>query len=347
MNQELFEYIRQKMAERASLEDIKKYLISAGWSENEINNAINLILTETPTSQTQSQYPVGEIKTLGKIGKFRASYLLVTESFELLKSDKEIMFFPVLSALFNLIIVGFLAVFFYTTMFIAGVKDMENPQGGFGVLNYIFIFLAYLASIFISTFFNAGVVLIVNARINGKNLSFGGGMKESFRNIRKIFLWALTAATIGIILKIIFEKSKLLGKIVVYFLGAAWGVVTFFIVPVLILENKRLVDSIKDSAIIFKRTWGETLIMNFSTGLFFGFIYLALFILFIVSLFSGSVYIIISSAVVFLASMVLLMVISSTLNVIFKVVLYEYARYGKIPENFTPELILGAIKKKV
>lgn len=99
------------------------------------------------------------------------------------------MFFPVLSALFNLIIVGFLAVFFYTTMFIAGVKDMENPQGGFGVLNYIFIFLAYLASIFISTFFNAGVVSIVNARINGQNLSFSGGMKESFRNIRKIFLW--------------------------------------------------------------------------------------------------------------------------------------------------------------
>lgn len=133
----------------------------------------------------------------------------------------------------------------------------------------------------------------------------------------------------------------------VYFLGAAWGVVTFFIVPVLILENKRLVDSIKDSAIIFKRTWGETLIMNFSTGLFFGVIYLALFMLFIASLFSGSIYIIISSAVVFLASIVLLMVISSTLNVIFKVVLYEYARYGKIPENFTPELILRAIKKKV
>ena len=43
---------------------------------------------------------------------------------------------------------------------------------------------------------------------------------------------------------------------------------------------------------------------------------------------------------------VALVVVSSTLSVIFKLALYEYAKTGTIPAGFSPELVQGAIKKK-
>lgn len=345
-NQELFDFIRQEILKNIPIEDVKKSLMSAGWPENEISNAINLVNQGAPMSSSGAVSQ--DAKPMEKIGKFRASYLLVTESFELLIKDKEIMLFPILSTLFSFLIIGSLALFFYTTLFLSGadIKIIENPQGGMMVIHYVFIFLTYFASIFIATFFNAGIVTIVHARINGQDLSFGDGVKNSFKNIGKIFVWSLISSTVGIVLRIIFDRSKLLGKIIIAILGATWGVITFFIVPVLILENKSPFASIKESAVAFKRTWGETLIMNFSMGLFFGIIIIALFILYFASWFTMNFYIIAAASVVFIASLVIVSVISSTLNTIFKVVLYEYAKYGKVPDGFTLGLILGSIKKK-
>jgi hypothetical protein len=54
----------------------------------------------------------------------------------------------------------------------------------------------------------------------------------------------------------------------------------------------------------------------------------------------------------FLTSMILLVlaffmmvIISSTLSSIFKLALYNYAKTGQVPEGFSEELIIGAIKK--
>src|SRR3989337_679070 len=144
-----------------------------------------------------------------------------------------------------------------------------------------------------------------------------------------------------------FDRSRLLGRIVISILGATWGVLTFFIVPVLVSENKSALASIKESSIAFKRVWGETLIMNFSMGLFFGIVYLLGFVaclaIFIATLFLGNFYVILTAAFLAIIFFVVTAVISSTLNAIFKVVLYEYARYGRMPANFTPKLILNAI----
>ena len=345
-NQQLLEYVRESVSKGVSVGEIKNALLSAGWPGNEIDSAINLI-----HPQMADETPIPAVSAI-KMGRFRASYLLVVESFELLRKDKEVIFFPILSTIFNLIVFAALALFFYTTLYFSGVesKNMEDPEGGFAVVNYIFIFLVYLASIFITTFFNAGLVSIVLARINGQDLSFSDGIKNSLRNIWKIFAWSLIAATLGLIMKIIFDRSRLLGRIVISILGATWGVLTFFIVPVLVSENKSALASIKESSITFKRVWGETLIMNFSMGLFFGIVYLlgfvACFAIFIATLFLGNFYVILMAAFLAIIFFVVTAVISSTLNAIFKVVLYEYARYGRMPANFTPKLILNAIKKK-
>lgn len=343
--QQLLDYIRQAITKGISIDEIKRSLLAVGWQGNEIDNAMNLISGQNISSQEVIPVPGATDK---KMGRFRASYLLVVESFELLRKDKEIIFFPIFSAFFNLVALIILVVFFYTTLFFSGVdlKEIKESQNDFSVVHYVFIFATYLVSIFITTFFNAGLVSIVLARINGQDLSFKDGLRNAFKNIGKIFTWSLIAATIGTLMRIIFDRSKLLGKIIISILGATWGVLTFFIVPVLVSENKSPFESIKESGITFKRVWGETLITHFSMGLFFTVVYLLAFVAYIATLFSKNLYIIIISTIVLAIFFILTAVISSALNAIFKVVLYEYAKYGRMPANFTPELILNAIKKK-
>lgn len=344
-SQQLLDYIRQAVVNGVALEDVKKSLLAVGWPENEINNAMDLIVGQKAESLSVVPAPVATDK---KIGRFRASYLLVVESFELLRKDKEIIFFPILSLFFNLIALIALAGFFYATLFFSGVdlKEMKESQNNLSIIHYVFIFAIYMTSVFITTFFNAGLVSIVLARINGRDLSFKDGLGNAFKNVRKIFIWSLISATVGTLMRIIFDRSKLFGRIVISILGATWGVLTFFIVPVLVSENKSSFESIKESGIAFKRVWGETLITHFSTGLFFGAVYLLAILVYIATLFSKNFYIIIISTTVLAIFFVLTAVVSSTLNAIFRVVLYEYAKYGRMPDNFTPELILNAIKKK-
>ena len=48
----------------------------------------------------------------------------------------------------------------------------------------------------------------------------------------------------------------------------AWSILTFFAVPVLIFEDKSVIDTVKESGRLMKAKWGESLAANVSFGLF-------------------------------------------------------------------------------
>ena len=84
-----------------------------------------------------------------------------------------------------------------------------------------------------------------------------------------ILAWALVSATVGIILQILRERAGFIGQIAASLVGGAWGLVTFFVVPILVLEDKGVVDAIKDSTSLIRKTWGETIIGSGSIMLVF------------------------------------------------------------------------------
>ncbi len=287
-----------------------------------------------------------------KMGKLRASYLLAVEGLELLKKDKQILLFPILSGLASL---GLIVIFCVTAILFGGfaahpsLLAAENNGAGYGIM-----LLLYLSLAFVSAFFQAGLTAIADARINGKSMTFKEGMSIASAHGEKIFFWSVTAATVGVILSIISNSSKWLGRFIAFFFGAAWGIITFFIVPAIVLEDGGLLSAVKNSANTFKKTWGETLIVNFSAGLFFGLV--ALFGILIAGLLVAFATVFLPEAVaiaIFFFLLFLLIfflvgisVVFSAINSIFRVVLYEYAKAGHIADTFAPELILGALKKK-
>ena len=348
-NQDLIKYIGQCRAGGMSDEAIKTELYKAGWPEAEIKEGLALPMPPPmPEQQVVNFQPA--VSGAPKIGRFKASRMIASSSWNILKKDKEMLWFPVLSSISALFIIG--AVFFlYFFVFGGDIKLLSSSRdqaeqqlnSAFPVLALIMYFLIF----FVTTFFQSAIVSIVKGRISGQDLTFMDGLNSALKHIGKIFLWSLLAAFVGVLLQTIAERSKWLGKLVVWIVGSLWSIVSFFIVPILMIEDLSISESLKKSASVIKKTWGEAIMINVGLGFYFMMIAIGGSLLFLATIFTGYPPVIILSFVLLILFIVGLVVIFSALDTVYKVILYQYAATGVVPEGFSPEVLQYAFKPKV
>jgi hypothetical protein len=143
------------------------------------------------------------------------------------------------------------------------------------------------------------------------------------------------SATVGLIFKIIYDtvgRNKI-GRIIVAILGAGWAVMTFFVIPILVIERRGPFDAIKRSWKIMTKTWGPNLLANFGIGLLV-FILLCIAMLPVyLSSFIGGLAVVFGLAITILL-VLLVQLIFSCLRVITTAALYQYAISGVPPKGF-------------
>lgn len=262
------------------------------------------------------------------------------ESFEVIRKDKEILLFPVLSGIACIIFVSLMIV----PALIAGTvfgSSMDNP-----VILYGGLFVFYLITSFIVVFFNTALVTCAHIRLTGKDPTFHDGISNATKHIGRIFAWAVVSATVGVILSIIRDESNIIGQIIISMIGMAWGLLTYFVIPVMILEDLGIASSIKESASLFRKTWGESIVGPGSISIIFVLIGLvALLPLALIVLFGNATLTIIGIAG-YVLLIVVLAIVASALQGVFNTALYIYAKTGKVPESFSPELVQTAFVPK-
>ena len=273
-------------------------------------------------------------------GTFNRSLQIFKESYEVLRQDKELVLFPIISGIITILIT---ASFMLPLAFFVG-----NDNGGFRMnpFYYVVIFVLYLVSYFVVIFFNTGLIACAHIRLNGGNPRFSDGLNFAFNNLGQIFGWALISATVGLILRIIRERGGIFGAIAAGLVGIAWNLITFFVIPVMIFENIGVINSIKRSSSLFKKTWGENVVLRFSIGLIIGLLALVGILPLALAIATKSAVVIILVAAVVVAYWMVLGVISASLNGIFAAALYNYATTGTVPSAFSPQVIAGAFEPK-
>ena len=275
------------------------------------------------------------------------SWELVKQSFAVLKKDKEIMLFPIIS--------GILSVLALISLFIPfGIISLDNNFSP--SLFYLLLFIYYVITSFIVIFLNTGLITCAHMRLHGKDPTFKDGIKQAWKHVGNIFIWSVISATVGLILRMIVDRienseklgpiGKLVGMLFIGLLGMAWGFLTFFVIPVMVFENKSVFASIKQSGSIFKKTWGENVIGQFSLGLIFGLLSLAGVGAIFLAFLSRSLIVILVVGVLALFYFTLLVILSASLNGIFVAALYSYAKTGKVPAAYSSELVKGAFMAK-
>ncbi len=271
------------------------------------------------------------------MGRLSTGWNLTKVSLRVLRQDKELLLFPLLSGLSLLLILG---AFFGAIFFSVGLEGMF--QGSFAWVSALLLIVYYVVAFFVGLFFNAAVVGAAMIRLNGGHPTLSDGLRIARENIGRIFLWALFAATVAMIIRMIQERVGIIGKIIMGLVGVAWTLATFFVVPVLIYEKLGPWAAVKRSASIFKRTWGETFTGQFTMGGIFVLAGLIGILPIVLGFAAGGNLGLIIGGVVAFVYWVILGIVASAANSILVAALYRYATTGKVSEDFQGLPIFGA-----
>lgn len=205
------------------------------------------------------------------MNRIKRSWKLAQASLEVLKQDKELLIFPIISS----IVMIFVTLTFLIPTLLGNVFD-TILNTGFPVFGYVVLFLFYLVQYFVVYFNSTALVGAAMIRLRGGDPTVKDGFQIALSRVLPIAGWALVSATVGLLLNMLSRNSKKkgggLGSIISSLLGAAWNVVTFLVVPVIAVEGIGPFKAIKRSWNLLKRSWGEQIAGTLSIGLVFALI---------------------------------------------------------------------------
>jgi hypothetical protein len=265
----------------------------------------------------------------------------MSECWEVLKQDKSLLVFPLISGICCLLVLASFAVPLYATG--AWQPPAHDASTQRQVAYYGMLFMFYFCNYFVVVYFNAAIVACAAGRMSGDNPTIADGLRTAAARLPVIAGWALVSATVGLVLRMIEDRSAKIGQIVAGLLGMAWTVVSFLVVPILVIENKGPIAALKDSTTLLKKTWGEQLVSNFSFGMVFFLLGIPAFGLIILGFFLGSTIGLVACIALAAIYLIVLALVQSALQAIFQTALYLYARDGRVPEGFRAEVLGNAL----
>lgn len=281
------------------------------------------------------------------MGTLARSWDLLSQSFSILKSDKELMWLPVISAIFCI----------FATVIICGGGVLfvlppgpipQDPASQKVLTQHMapFIFLLYVAIYSVTVYFNVALVAIASDRLEGGQARLADGLQLAWDRKWSILQWAILAATVGTLLQIIERRTSFVGRILTRGTALMFSLASFFVAPVLAAQNMGPVEALYRSSQIFKQRWGEQVAGGFS----FQLITMLLALLGALPPLMGAHRFGQTGLMVgFAISIVYWLVLSvatSAARGIFVAALYGYATQGRIPPGFDRSDLSGAWQPK-
>lgn len=285
------------------------------------------------------------------MGSWARSKQITKMCFDVIRADKEMLLFPLLAGIFS---IAFAAAMLFPTII---VHVLRNEHVAFEGLQIAVTFLTYLGLAFLATFFNVCVVYTTKVRLEGGDATFFQSIGFALSRIHLILAWSVVAATVGMLLRGLDNmgrRSGGLGKVLIAILrsmlGAAWSLITIFVVPAMVYEGVGPFAAIKRSIATLRATWGETLIRYYGLGLV-QFVLLLPAILFIVALFPAMARGLPMEAglallAVSLLYMMAVILVFNVANTVFNTALYVYAGERRAPQGFDADVLQGAFQSR-
>jgi len=283
-------------------------------------------------------------------GKFARSWALLKASADVLRSDRSLLMFPLLSGICTVLV----GLTFLTPVGVEMIADERIRSYGvahhLSPLHYAFLFLFYLAQYTVIIFFNTGLAAVATARLRGDEATVKDGLAVARSRFGTILGYAIIAATVGMLLRALQERLGFIGRIVVGMIGLAWTVATFLVVPVLANEEVGPLEAVQRSVDMLKRTWGENLIGNAGIGLAFGVIMFAAImvsmVLVVLASAMHSLPLLVATLAIVFVGLALLGMIQSSLQGVYAVALYRYVDEGQAGGGFDQRVLEQAFRSK-
>jgi hypothetical protein len=274
------------------------------------------------------------------------SWELVKESWKVLRADKELLVFPVVSMIGSIIVtIAFMVPIFLSRLYESFSGGSSSSQIAF----VAFMFVFYVVEYTVIFFCNAALVGAAMIRLKGGDPTLRDGFRIASQHFGAIVGYAIISSTVGMILRAIAERG-IIGQIVSGFIGFAWNVATFIAVPILVVEGVGPIEAVKRSTAYLKKTWGERIIGNAGIGLVFGLIIFLIILLGVPAMIAlaatKSIGLIAFGGILLVTIVIGLGLISSALTGIYTAAVYRYAAEGATDGSFDPSLVQKAFRQK-
>jgi hypothetical protein len=272
-----------------------------------------------------------------------------------LKNDKKLLIFPFIDLICCILIVTA----FLIPSFPEGILWLDTSSLSIGqkVHRYGVLFLCFFCQYLVIVFFNSAIIACAAIRMGGRDPQVSDGFRAAIARFPLVAIWASVLAGVNVVTAIIkdMDEHGSGGEIAASLLEMSWSVVSFLVVPIIVLERKGPFSALEESTSLLKKTWGEQLVFEFSFGTV-SFFLSAIGLIPIIAIFlvvgvavpfeSLAGKIMLSTAGLSAIYLIGLGVIHSVLRGIFKTALYLYARDGEVPAGFQLEMLRNAIGPK-
>ncbi len=189
-------------------------------------------------------------RVMGIFGRFKIGFGMARRSGNVLFDHPKLLVFPLVGGLSG---IAFLATLFGGLFFVGSA--FEDP----GVVVYGALFGAYLVETFVASFFSAGLIAATRTALEGGEPSVRDGLYAAWDHKETLLVWSFIAAVVGVVIRMIESQDNFVARILAGLFAIAWGVMTYFVVPVIVFRDPSVRDMFEESARTFKNTWGESI----------------------------------------------------------------------------------------
>jgi hypothetical protein len=276
------------------------------------------------------------------------SFALARSSWRVLRTDKQLILLPILSGIGCLLV---LLTFALPLLALRPWSQFEDAQGDLQTPWWVYpvAFAYYFCNYFVVIYCNSALISCAMMRFSGEEPTLAKGFRAATSRLPQIIAWALVSATVGLLLKAVENAHERAGAFIAGLLGTGWTIMTYFVVPVLVLEKVGPFAAIGRSLAILKKTWGEALIGHFGIGLFVFLLFLPALLLMVLTaaaFASAGLIVGIAALAVTVVYVLLWLAVGSALNTIYLSALYHYAACDEVPTGFEASALAGAFTAK-
>lgn len=258
-------------------------------------------------------------------------------SYGVIWENKQLVIFPIISSVATVLVMASFLVPLWSSGMIERMTSDDPAKTVSNAALYSILFAFYFCNYFVIVFFNSALTACAMRVINGEQPTVGDGLAVAMRRLPQILAWAFVSAIIGVILQIIENANEKAGRFISAILGSAWTAMTYFVIPVIVVDGVGPVEAFKSSVGTLKKQWGTALVGGFSLG-FLG----LLVIIPIVLISAGLIWLatqsmgttgIIAAIVVGAVLFAIGMAVNSAAGVVFKALLFNFATNRSLPQG--------------
>lgn len=274
------------------------------------------------------------------MGRIANAWRISKASWAVLRQDRELLAVPIIAGVAS--ILAFAAIAVPGWLLLGGNQAVDEGNPALWLVGV----LAMVAAAWMSAIGQAAIVAGAAERMDGGDPDLSSAYAAARGRAGRLLEWAILATVVSIVLDQIEQRFGVLGRLVSWLGAAAFSVLSFLALPVIVFEDVGAIEAFKRSSRLLRATWGEQVTFNVGMGLL-GFVgALAGLVVGGLLVSTGVAPLQVLGVAVAVVWVLLVVAVTSALSAVFKAALYRWANGLPVDPAFDAASLSGAFDRR-